>query len=277
MPQQNDEGLLARLVKDLSGVRGVRAIALGGSRARGTASASSDYDIGLYYDPDDPIDVGALQRAVATMDDAGLAASVTPLGAWGQWIDGGGWLTIAGTRVDLIYRDLRRVEAVIADCRAGRIERHYQPGHPHAFVSAIYMGEVAYGRVLWDPAGTLVALKQQTVPYPPPLAAALLDTFLWEAGFALANARHGRGLDDVAYVAGCGFRCVACLCQALFAMNRIYLLNEKGAVAATSELARRPDAFDTRVAAALQAIGRGRAAEGIDELDRLVHETEALR
>jgi Nucleotidyltransferase domain len=166
MAQRNDERLLVRLVKDLSGVHGVRAIALGGSRARGTATADSDYDIGLYYDPDDPIDVGALHRVVATIDDAGPAASVTPIGAWGRWIDGGGWLTIAGRRVDLIYRDLRRVDAVIADCRAGRIERDYQPGHPHAFVSAIYMGEVAYCRALWDPAGSLAALKRLTLLIP---------------------------------------------------------------------------------------------------------------
>ncbi len=277
MPQQNDERLLARLVNDFSGVHGVRAIALGGSRARGTASANSDYDIGLYYDPDGPIDVAALKRVVATMDDAGAAARVTSIGTWGRWINGGGWLTIAGTRVDLLYRDLRRVEAVIGDCRAGRIERDYQPGHPHAFISAIYMGEVAYGRVLWDPAGSLAALKQLTVPYPQALAEALLDTFLWEAAFALENARHGRGLDDVAYVAGCGFRCIACLCQAIFAINRIYLLNEKGAVAATADLVRCPDAFAARVAAALEAIGRGRSADGIEQLERLVNEMEAMR
>ena len=33
-------------------------------------------------------------------------------------------------------------------CQAGRIERVYQPGHPHAFVSIIYVGEVALCRVL---------------------------------------------------------------------------------------------------------------------------------
>ena len=273
---QTDEQLLLQLVDNLSSVGGIRAIALGGSRARGKATARSDYDIGLYYDPDAPIDVDSLRRVVAEMDDAGPAASVTPIGGWGPWINGGGWLTLAGTRVDLLYRDLRRVGAVIGDCRAGRVERHYQPGHPHAFVSAIYMGEVAYGRALWEPTGALSALKQLTLPYPKPLAEALVDTFLWEADFALANARHGRGLDDTAYVVGCTFRCVACLCQALFARNGIYLLNEKGAVAAIAELTRRPRAFGARVAAALQAITTGRPGDGLQELDGLVKETQAM-
>jgi Nucleotidyltransferase domain len=263
-------------VNDLSGVGGVRAIALGGSRARGTATPRSDYDIGLYYDPEKPIDIGRLQRVVAGMDDAGSAASVAPIGGWGRWMNGGGWLTIAATRVDVLYRDLQRVRAVITDCHAGRVERHYQPGHPHAFVTAIYMGEVAYCRSLWDPSGALRALQQLTAPYPRPLAEALVDTFLWEAAFALANARHGRGLDDVAYVMGCSFRCISCLCQALFAINGVYLLNEKGAVAAAADLARRPDAFGSRVAAALQTIGGVRPADGVEELDSLVRETEAM-
>src|SRR5215472_9947142 len=266
MARQNDERLLARLVNDLSCVFGVRAIALGGSRARGKATADSDYDIGLYYDPEEPIDVDSLQRVVAGLHESAPAASVTPIGRWGPWINGGCWLTVAGTRVDLLYRDSDRVGAVIADCRAGRIERYYQPGHPHAFVSAIYMGEVAHCRVLWDPTGSLSALNQLTVPYPPPLAKALVETFLWEAEFALLNALHGRGLDDVVYVVGCGFRCIACLCQVLFAINQTYLLNEKGAVAATAELGRRPDAFIPRVTAALRAIGSARPADGLQEL-----------
>jgi predicted nucleotidyltransferase len=276
MSQPNSEQLLARLVEELSRVPGVHAIALGGSRARGAAGMHSDYDIGLYYQPGEPFDVALLQRVVAGLQDSGGVANLTAIGEWGRWINGGGWLTIDGTRVDLLYRDLQLVRAVISDCRAGRIEQHYQPGHPHAFVSSIYMGEVAYGRVLWDPAGSLAALKQLTEPYPSPLADALVETFLWEAEFALQNARHGRGLEDIAYVAGCAFRCIACLCQVLFAVNRVYLLNEKGAVAATAQLARRPDEFASRVAASLHAIGTGRPADGLARLEGLVRETEAM-
>jgi predicted nucleotidyltransferase len=276
MIEPNNEPLLARLVEHLSRLPGIHAIALGGSRARGAAGTHSDYDIGLHYEPGAPFDIALLRQIVDGLQDKGQAASLTPIGGWGRWINGGGWLTIQGVRVDLLYRDLQLVRAVISDCRAGRIERHYQPGHPHAFVSSIYMGEVAYGRVLWDPAGSLAALKRLTEPYPPQLADALVEPFLWEAEFALQNARHGRGLEDIAYVTGCAFRCTACLCQVLFAMNGVYLLNEKGAVAATASLARRPDEFASRVAACLHAIATGRPADGLEELERLVRETEAM-
>jgi len=49
MADPNDEVLIGRLVRAFGGVPGVRAIVLGGSRARGEATEQSDYDIGLYY------------------------------------------------------------------------------------------------------------------------------------------------------------------------------------------------------------------------------------
>src|SRR5687767_7884705 len=134
MGETNDPALLARLVAALAPVPGVRAIALGGSRARGTAMADSDYDIGLYYNAAKPIDTAALGGAARRLDDRGAAAEVTAIGGWGPWIDGGGWLLVGGVHVDLLYRNLDRVGAEIEDAHAGKVERFYQPGHPHAFL-----------------------------------------------------------------------------------------------------------------------------------------------
>ncbi len=247
----NDEILLNRLVRAFGGVPGIRAIVLGGSRARGEGTAQSDYDIGLYYEPDAPIDIGRMAKAALLLPGA-ASSSVTAIGEWGPWINGGAWLTVGGRRVDLLYRDLGKVRDVIEACHAGRIERVYQPGHPHGFVSSIYMGEMALCRVLWDPEEILSPLRRRCDPYPPALAEALIRTFFWESRFALENAAHGRGREDPAYVAGCAFRAVACLCQSLFAHNRAYLLNEKGAVAGVEKLADRPTDFASRVGQAFQ-------------------------
>ncbi|HZP98646.1 MAG TPA: nucleotidyltransferase domain-containing protein [Reyranella sp.] len=268
--ETNDDVLIARLVRALGGVPGIRAIVLGGSRARGTAGPDSDYDIGLYYEPDSPIDVGRLAKAV-TLLPVPVTSTVTAVGEWGPWINGGAWLTVDGKRVDLLYRDLGKVGEVIEACRAGRIERAYQPGHPHAFVSAIYMGEVAHARVLWDPDNVLAPLKRQCEPYPAALAEALIRSFFWEARFALENAEHGSGRADPNYVAGCAFRAVASLCQALFALNHTYLLNEKGAVAGVERLARHPADFGRRVAR-LHAAGTA----GLADLRALIEETAGL-
>lgn len=270
MPEPNHDVLLGRLVRAMGGVPGIRAIVLGGSRARGEATVQSDYDIGLYYEAANPIDIGRLAKAAMLLPGA-ASSSVTAIGEWGPWINGGAWLTVEGTRVDLLYRELDKVRDVIEACHGGRIERVYQPGHPHAFVSAIYMGEVALCRVLWDPENALMVLKRRCNPYPQALREALVRSFFWEARFALENADHGSGRDDPAYVAGCGFRAVACLCHTLFALNGVYLLNEKRAVQGVERLARRPAHFAGRVA---QAIGAG--AAGLHILTALVDETADL-
>ncbi|MHC5727059.1 MAG: hypothetical protein ACYTXY_23560, partial [Nostoc sp.] len=120
---------------------------------------------------------------------------------------------------------------VIDDCHAGQITIDYQPGHPHGFVSSIYMGEIAICQVLDDPDSVLEALKFKTKPYPVGLKHATIDTFAWEISFSLVVAKKAIARDDVVYAAGCCFRSVACMNQVLFTLNEDYLLNEKGAVA----------------------------------------------
>lgn len=270
--------VLDTLVHALQGVPGIAAIVLGGSRARGTAAPTSDIDLGIYYEPAEPPDLAALRQVAARVDDQRRAEAVTAIGAWGPWINGGAWLTVQGIAVDLLYRDLGRVERVIEACCAGQIEVAYQPGHPHAFVSAIYMAEVALCQPLWDPAGRIATLKASTHPYPPALKTTLVGRFLWEAGFSLANARKGVQRQDVAYVAGCCFRTVACLAQALFALNERYLMNEKGAVAAADGFSLAPAHLAARVTEALAGLAADeqRLTHAIDTLAALVREAEAL-
>lgn len=221
--------MLDRVVEALRFVPGLAALVLGGSRGRGTAGPTSDYDIGLYYEPDAPLDVAALQLAIAPLVDD-PSSTVTRIGEWGPWIIGGGWLTIAGAKVDLLYRDLGRVREVIAEARQGRFSMNYQVGHPHGFCSVIWMGEAATCRPLFDPFGRIAELKGETWPFPEALRDALIARFGWEVGFAIANAELAARRAEQTHVAGCAYRALCCMAQVLFALNGRYLINEKGAV-----------------------------------------------
>ena len=224
-----DDPMLARVVDALRRVEGLCAIVLGGSRGRGTAGPTSDYDIGLYYEPDAPFDVGALRSAIAPLVDD-PSSTVTRLGEWGPWINGGGWLSIGGVEVDLLYRDLGRVRAVIAESRRGQFSMNYQVGHPHGFCSTIWMGEVATCQPLFDPFGRIAELKSQTWPYPEALKDALVARFGWEVDFAIDNAELAARRAERTHVVGCAYRALCCVAQVLFALNGRYLINEKGAV-----------------------------------------------
>lgn len=249
---------------------GIVGVCLGGSRARGTHSPDSDYDLGLYYRP--PLDTAALRLLAAEL--TGEPVEVTEPGGWGPWVDGGAWLTVDGHRVDWIYRDLDRVHRVWRECRAGRFEIGAQPGHPLGVYSHAYAGELALGRVLADPGGELLALQEQTRRYPEPLREALVENALWEAPFILACARKGGARGDAFYVAGCLFRAVGLLAHALHAHARRWLLNEKGAVRAAGELDGAPADFADRAHRLFSALGTTPAtlAAALDEADRLVVE-----
>jgi hypothetical protein len=257
----SDEVLLGRLVRAFGGVPGIRFIVLGGSRARGEAAPESDYDLGLYYEPDAPIDIGRLGKAIALLPGP-AAGSVTAIGEWGPWINGGAWLTIDGTRVDWLFKDLARIHRVVAECRAGRPEIAYQLGHPHAFVSAIYLGEIDCCVPLADPHGLLPELKALVRPYPPLLRNTLVQRFLFEADFSLDAAENGAARGDVVYVAGCVYRTIAALAQVLFAVNDRYCTNEKGALRAVAGFARVPDGFAEAAGRLLGAPGTTAATLG---------------
>lgn len=246
-----DERRLRDLAERLVGVPGVRAVALGGSRARGEHTAESDVDVGLYYRA--PLDVEAVAEVARAA--AGPDARVTAAGEWGPWVDGGGWLRIDQTAVDWIYRDLDRVRRSWRDAQAGRFSWHFQVGHPLGVPDFAYAAEVAFAVVLADPSGELTQLQQEARQYPPRLREALVSGGLWEAGFCLDIARKAVSRLDSAYISGCLFRAVLLCAHALHAHAGRWLANEKGAVTAAGRLPDSPEDFTTRAQAICAGIG----------------------
>jgi predicted nucleotidyltransferase len=241
------ESLIPMIVDAVKQVEGVRAIVLGGSRARGTNTPTSDVDLGIYYHPEVPLDLDALSKVATELDDERRADVITPIGGWGPWINGGGWLRIQSHPVDFLYKDLRQVSAMIEDCLNEKVEVFYQPGHPLGFVSSMYLAEVAVCQPLWDPEEIISELKKKIHPYPDPLQKALIQRFAWEIKFSIDIAKKAVPRSDVTYVSGCCFRSVMCMLQVLFALNKTHWLNEKGAAAFADTFAIKPKRFQSRV------------------------------
>ena len=172
------------MAQRLISVPGVEAVALGGSRARGDHTPSSDVDLGLNYRP--PVDVATLTRLAREL--AGPDAEVTVPGQWGPWVDGGGWLSIEGIPVDWLYRDLDRVQHSWQEAQQGRFAWPFQTGHPLGVPSFAYAGEAGLAVVLADSSWELTALHHAASTHPPKLRETVVAG-LWEAGFILAGAR----------------------------------------------------------------------------------------
>ncbi|MFI2422657.1 nucleotidyltransferase domain-containing protein [Streptomyces sp. NPDC018955] len=209
-----DQAFLDRTADRLAGLPGVRAVALGGSRAQGTERPGSDWDMALYYrgsfDPDG-------LRAV------GWEGEVFGIGDWGGGVfDGGAWLTVDGRRVDVHYRDLDSVEHELAEAEAGRFRVEPLMFHLVGIPTYLIVAELAVNRVL-----------RGEVPRPDTYPQALRDSApprwagVTTATLAYAKAGHApKGA--LTQVAGAIAVAATCTAHAVMAARGEWVTNEKG-------------------------------------------------
>lgn len=242
------------VTEKLSSLPFIEGIVLGGSRARGTHTENSDIDIGIYYNSDS-FDLTAINQIATELDDENRSNLIVPPGAWGDWINGGGWLVINGYHVDLILRDIKRVVQIIKDTEQGIATANYQTGHPHGYISAMYRGELAISKILYANDENFYEFKKQAERYPTALQKGLTEFFMFEAGFSLMFAENNIDKDDKYYIAGHVFRIVSCLNQVLFACNNAYCINEKKAIKLLETFEYKPEKYAERVNHIFEVLG----------------------
>ncbi|MGA5450666.1 nucleotidyltransferase domain-containing protein [Streptomyces umbrinus] len=187
----NDRAFLDTVTDRLAALPAVRAVALGGSRAQGTHTPASDWDLAVYYRGDF---TPAALRAI------GWEGEVSEIGGWGGGVfNGGAWLTIEGRRVDVHYRDLDVVEHELAEAEEGRF--HVEPllFHLAGIPSYLLVAELAINEVLH---GTL----PRPAAYPDKLRHTAHtrwhDTALMTLAYAKANhATNGRRTETAGAIA----------------------------------------------------------------------------
>ena len=272
------DNVIQIVTEKLSSLPCVEGIVLGGSRARGTHTEDSDIDIGIYYNSE-LFDLTAINQIATGLDDENRNNLVVPPGAWGDWINGGGWLVINGYHVDLILRDIKRVEQIMKDTEQGIVTANYQTGHPHGYISAMYRGELAISKIQYANGENFSEFKKQVEYYPSALQKGLMEFFMFEAGFSLMFAENNMDKDDVSYVWGHCFRIISCLNQVLFAVNREYCINEKKAVKMIEDFKIKPSNYKERVHKVISLISTNVdcTRKGIEILQRLVNEVEYLK
>jgi hypothetical protein len=135
-----EDSFLDHVADRLAGLPTVEAVALGGSRAQGTARPDSGWDLAIYYRGDfRPQD----------LRDLGWPGEVSQIGGWGGGVfNGGAWLTVDGHRVDVHYRDLDDVEHQLAEAEAGRFEVQRLMFHVVGIPTYLVVAELALNRTL---------------------------------------------------------------------------------------------------------------------------------
>ena len=260
--------LLERISPVLAAVPGVAAVAPGGSRASGAAHSASDTDIGLCFSERAGVDLGAHRsrrgssrrperrvdhggRRLGTVDRRAAAGSRSPARR----------STFSSGRSSGSRKSFRTAGT-------GASAMNYQPGHPHGFCSAISNGR---SRAMPPASRSSWRYRYELVlSWPPAVPTHCARTFQSPPGDWNFRVRSVVGGDA-------SRRSLACVAQALFALNHRYLINEKGAIEAAARLPLTVAGLSERAARVWQAVGLSRfdaALAGLRSIERdLTHLT----
>ncbi|MCR5052028.1 MAG: nucleotidyltransferase domain-containing protein [Streptococcus sp.] len=245
--------IIDEVVNELKKVSGVEVIVLGGSRARGIYSETSDIDIGIYYN--EHLDFKAMNEVAKKLDSEHRDNLLSAIGIWGPWVNAWGWLRIVGYDVDIILRDINRVESILQECKNGEVSIHYQPGHPHGFSNVMYIGELAIAKLLWQKDKRISDLKQEAESYPEKMKQSLIHYAEFESGFSIKLAEKSVKNRDTYYLSAHIVRAISQMNQLLFAVNDSYCLNEKRAVEIIETLSIHPSKYSLKVNAIFSDLG----------------------
>lgn len=204
-------GPVAGLCAALGALRGVEAVALGGSRATGTADAASDWDIGLYY------------RGQPDFSVLGRHGELHPPGSWGRIMNGGAWLSLDGLKVDVLLRDLDAVEHWSERARDGHYEVDALLGYVAGVLTYSLTAELALNRLV---TGEL----PRVAGFPPALARSGAARWRQHAEFSLVHARMRAERGDVVGTVAQAAKAVVETAHAVVCGRGEWVLNEKNLV-----------------------------------------------
>jgi hypothetical protein len=199
---------VAELCAMLGGIEGVEAVTIGGSRAAGTADEGSDWDLGVFYRGG--IDLAPLARF----------GEVHPPGSWGRIMNGGAWLSLHGTKVDVLLRDLDVVLYWSGQARLGVYELDALLGYLAGAPTYSLMAELALNR-------TVNGHLPEVSEYPDALSQAGARRWPIHANFSLTHARMRAERSDSVGAVGQAAKAVIEMAHALACRRRLWVLNEK--------------------------------------------------
>jgi len=199
---------VAVVADELAVSPGVTAVVVGGSRATGDDRPGSDWDLGVYY------------RGSLDLSAVAARGEVYPPGSWGRLMNGGAWLDVDGTRVDVLLRDLDVVEQWTAEAEAGRFEVDGLLGYLAGIPTYSLAAEAAV-------AVTVRGAFDGGTAFPERLAEAAPGQWRYHRDFSLMYAERHAARGNAAATVGQAARAVLEEAHARSCAARRWVLNEK--------------------------------------------------
>jgi len=224
------ECFLNNIINELKQIEGVKALVLGGSHATGMATENSDLDIGIYYSTKKPFNLDEIKSVAQIFSDI-ENPTVTGFYEWGPWVNGGAWLKTSNGKVDFLYKNIEQISTTIDKAKNGIWENHFEQQPPYGFSSIFFLAETKYNIPLYDPEYIIENLKKEVEEYPQKLKQSVIQQSLWSAEFTIWQAEGFASKGDIYNTLGCLTRAIKNIVTTLFAINQLYPMGDKRAIA----------------------------------------------
>lgn len=207
-------------------VRGSCAIALAGAHAKGMADPDSDIDIYLFAEEERPF--AQRQQIIASAADPGTNFWVSPSfddAPWGGSMD----FSYQGTPVEVVGRTLSRMDQVLDECLEGTFSILPATWTSNGYYTYIYLSELSFLKLLWDPQGILARYQAKAAVYPEALRRRILEVFLERAGTWMGNFHYESAVKrgDRLFSAPIVLHTLLDMIQVVFALDRVYFPGDK--------------------------------------------------
>jgi hypothetical protein len=202
--------------------------------------------------------------------------TITDFYEWGPWVNGGAWIQTSCGKVDFLYRNLEQVAATIEKAKNGDWENDFGQQPPYGFTSLIYLAETQTCIPMYDPNKHIANLKKEILHYPIKLKETVIRQSLWSAEFTIWHAEYFFSkTEDIYNTMGCLTRALKNIVSALFAINEIYPLGDKRAIAVLEKAKKCPKQLKDKIEDIL-VLNKKKHNVNIDFLKKLFAETAEL-
>ncbi|MFZ4551318.1 MAG: hypothetical protein ACOYNB_05790 [Aquabacterium sp.] len=212
---------------------GIEAISIGGSRALGLASATSDFDIVLHTRD---ANCFANNDLIKALEQLGEGCKLTKTPALISAEKG-------GQKFEFFLKDLPSIERDVEQARQGKFKWFIKPLFPHGDLSTTPLAHLAHLDCMFDRSGALKRVRDAVTPMPPALVTSLLQYFSVQMDITVIHALKVNKYADLQYLVALSSQFVFFFDILMFALNDTYPVLEKGGARLVQRLPKLPEQY----------------------------------
>lgn len=257
---------IALLASELGRTTGAIGVGIGGSRALGLNRCDSDWDLVLIFEQERTVPPTELRRVLQPFCDPGS------LQILGRYLTG----ACRGEKIEIFQKSTPTIRTELERARRGEFGWKVAPLFAHGDLSTRLLSHIQMMKIAWQRNNELSKLQESLLPFPQELRKSLSEYFCTRAAECLFHLRKLRAEPRMFEAISCFSAFVAYTSIAIYAVNCLYPVLEKGRDAILQTLSTKPGDYSSRLLRSFELIQTNDMSSAIEILDRVLSELKGI-